>query len=153
MSQKNLLKEIVETLRTDAVLVSLTNHDETKPRGFRIAGDEPPVKGRTPFLGVEVILSVPLMDSDVPQMQNAQIGFNCYSTKKLTSADIADRVEFLLQDKSGEANTGYYNFSGGSISNRMTRFKNREGAVFDDKTDVWTSIVEAVVIWVDKTCP
>lgn len=154
MSQEKLLKQVVEKLRTDATLVSSTGHDPTKSNGYRIARYEPPVKGRLPFLGVEMFISTPLMLSDVPQLQVSRFYFHCYASSELTSIRIADRMEALLnpEEAVSTANTEYYDFSGTDVSNKMTRFKRRERE-FDEDTDSWNDIVEADIIWLNQPCP
>lgn len=155
MAWEILADKIVSKLKTDTgtgSLVALTGHDETKQNGFRIARDTPTVVGRTPFLGVKITTSRPLMDSDATSIQLARVVFAAYATDELTSMKIADRVNALLAPRD-DGNRDYYDFSDGDLSNRSTRFKLRSAATFDMKLNVWTSTVEADVIWDKSNCP
>jgi len=149
MSQKLLIKQILTTLRSDTTLCSLTGHSSTN---IRIARDSPPVKARTPFLGVSIFDSFPLLVVDVSNLQRARVWFNCYAAVELTVIDIADRVENLFHTNSAN-NTNYYDFSGGGVSTRMTLFRSRKRTEYDDKTDVWSTLLQADAIWVNSACP
>jgi hypothetical protein len=74
----------------------------------------------------------------------------------LTATQLGDRIEHLLHgyDAAGTrgSNVGYYDFSSGIISNRQTRWKNRDQGIFDDETEVWKVLVEAELIWLDEPC-
>jgi hypothetical protein len=156
--QENLNQAIVEKLRADTVatigLVALTGHDQSKAEGFRIARQTPPVKSRLPFLGVSIFTSIPLMDSDVSQLQRARVHFRCYGAKELPAIKLADRMEHLLhgraEDVSVGTNRGYYDFSNSEVSTRSTRFKNRDLPDFDDDVDAWNVLVEADLVWIDE---
>lgn len=160
LGQEKLNLAIVDKLRTDTgagSLVTLTTHDVTDPRKFRILRDRPPVKGESPFLGVKIFQSVPLSDDGPSHIQVARIHFRSYSGKDLTAMQIADRVEHLLHARDEQVadgtNIGFYDFSSVSISNRQTRWKSRDVSDFDNETDTWMTLVEAEVIWVDEPCP
>ena len=149
-----LVKQVIDTLRTDTgagSLVSLTTHTGIAPNGIRIARDSPPVKRRVPFLGVRVETTLPLIGVDATMVKKSRIAFRCYSTNEILAEQIADRVEELLDVRTGlDSAIGYYNFSGSDISVRMSRWANRVGADFDEETDVWNSVVGADVIWVTQ---
>jgi len=157
--QEKLLAAIVTKLRTDTgsgSLVDLTGHLSSDPNSYRILRDKPPKVAEVPFLGVQITQSVPLSET-ATYLQVARVYFACYAGDALTSIKIADRIEHLLhgraEDASAGTNRGYYDFSNQYISNRQTRFKIRSEPDFDEKTDVWTTVVEADVIWLDVPCP
>lgn len=153
--QAQLVLGIINKLRSDTgagSLVELTNHDSSSPSGYRIMRDRPPTKGKVPFLGIRIQQSVPLMEDGPSQVEQARVYFSCYSTNDLTAIKIADRLEELLHDTLSSTNRGYYDFSTSDISNRQTRWKNRDVPDFDDDTDVWTVLVEADLIWVGSPC-
>lgn len=150
MSRLRLIKSLVNKLSSDSVLISLTGHDEASNK-IRIARDSPPVKGKVPFLGVKVFASAPMLESDVTQLQVSRIHFLCHGDE-IRASQIADRVEHLFHDVSGNANTGYYDFSGPGLSIRSSRFKRRRGASYDQNTDVWTELIEADIIWTPESC-
>lgn len=150
MSQKELVKQIAETLRLDATLVALVSHAATD---IRIARDRPPIKAKLPFLGIRVFESNPLVDGDVTHFQTARIHFKAYGTDEIDVIDIADRLDLLLQPERSSASNAYYDFSGGNISTRSTRWKSRGLRDFDDEIDVWNEIIEADIVWVPQACP
>lgn len=150
MSQKELVKQIAETLRLDATLVALVEHTSSD---IRIARDRPPIKAKLPFLGIRVFESNPLVSGDVTHFQIARIHFKAYGLNETNIIDIADRLDLLLQPERSGASNAYYDFSGGSISTRSTRWKTRGLRDFDDETDVWNEIVEADIVWVPQACP
>ena len=158
VGQLDLRKAVIDKLRTDTgagSLVELTEHDTTAVNGYRIAAQRPPIKARLPYLGVRIEQALPLMASDVPQLQVAQAEFSCHSLKELTTLQIADRIEALvnLDSDPSDPNTNYYDFSDGVISNRSTRFKSRQGSAFDEDTEVWTVLVTADIVWINKPYP
>ena len=161
--QLQLNRQIVEKLRTDTGadnLVDLTKHGVGGV--FRIERDTPEGREKRPFLGVSVFRSIPLIGSDATQVKKSRVFFHCVASNEIICEKIADRMEFLLHDETGEANTGFYDFSGpaipgyvtsaADISNRMTRWKDRNDAEKDQDTDEWEVRVEADVIWVDQPC-
>lgn len=156
--QAKLTLAIVDKLRTDTGaggLVELTHHDASSPAKYRILRDQPPTKGKLPFLGVAIYQSTPLMDDGPSQVETARVYFHCYSTSDLTAITIADRLENLLHAKAEQlslTNVGHYDFSSSDISNRQTRWKSRDVPDFDDETDVWHVLVEADVIWIAEPC-
>jgi hypothetical protein len=155
--QQKLLKSIVAKLRLDTgtdSLVARTNHSSSN---IRIARDRPILKSETPYLGVFVSQSVPVMGDGPDILEQARVHFRAYAAKELTSMQIADRLSYLLQgwsQHSASPNTGYYDFSSVSdgISNRHTRYAGRDGQLFNDKTDVWNTLIEADLIWTNKAC-
>ena len=157
--QKNLVNAIATKLRADTgvgSLVTLTGHDVTDANEYRIGRDMPAKKAMKPYLGIKVFQSVPLSEDGPSHVQTARIHFRCYSTKELTSIQIADRIEHLLHGRTEQAvdgaNLGYLDFSDSNISNRQTRWKSRDTQDYDDETEVWTTVVESDVIWVDEAC-
>lgn len=148
MNQEAFYADIVSKLRSDTgvgSLVALTGHSSSD---LRIARDQPPVKARMPFLGVKMLVSTPLED-EVSNFQRTNVEFRAYAASEKTCIQIADRVTNLISAKSLTHVTGYYDFSGTSISNRMTQFRSRSTTMFDEESDVWTQIVTAELIWVD----
>ncbi len=156
--QQNLLNAIATKLRLDTgagSLVELTGHSSASPSSYRISRDKPPKKGQVPFLGIAIYQSVPLSDDGPSEIQTARIHFRIYSTKELTGIQIADRIDYLLHARTEQTtatNVGHYDFSDSNISNRQTRWKNRDEQFFREDTDIWTLLVEADVIWVDEPC-
>ena len=147
--QKQLIKQIVEKLRTDSGaadrLVELTKHRSNR---IRIGRNMQPRKANLPYLGVEIEQSIPLNPS-VTSIQVADVRFGCYSADELTAIDIADRIEVLLDDSTG-TNRSFFDFSGsvsGDVRNKSTRFVSRDGIDFDEDNDVWSINVYADVIW------
>mgnify|MGYP000682543477 CR=1 FL=1 len=157
-AQEKFVAAIATKLRADTgadSLVALTKHDASNPNQFRISRDKKVGKGETPFLGVLIFQSVPLMDDGPSHVQKARVYFRCYATEELTTIQIADRMEHLLhgrdeQQSPGLTNVGYYDVSDSSISNRQTRWKGRSEPDFDDDTDVYMVLIEAEMIWVDE---
>lgn len=152
MSKKLLVKYVAEKLRTDTgagSLVELTNHASNN---IRIARDRQPTKEKLPYLGVLVFQSLPQVGSDVTHLQRSRVHFKSYSSSELKAVDIADRLETLLQPEKDGATDAYYDFSGGSISNRQTRWKSTGPPEFDEDVDVWKVLVEADLIWVNVAC-
>jgi len=148
--QELLLGQLAIKLRTDTgagSLVTLTGHTIIK---LRIARDRPPIKGDKPFLGITIVDSLPMLGPDVTHLQRSIVRFKCYAAVELTSIKLADRIEFLLHDSDP---TSFYDFSGNGISNRMTRFRQRFDREHDEDTDVWNSMVDANLIWLDTSCP
>lgn len=153
MSQLLLVKAITDKLRADTgagSLVTLTGHTSSN---LRIARDQPPVKALTPFLGVLIVDSPPLIGVDATHVQKARVLFKSYSVEELTVWKLCDRMGTLLHDITGNPNTGYYDFSNTDICTRQTRYAGRTEPTFDSKTEVWVGIVEADVIWVNVPCP
>lgn len=152
--QKQLLKQIIEKLRTDSGssdrLVELTKHRSNR---IRIGRDTQARKDNTPYLGVMIFQSIPINNSTT-FMQFSRLYFCAYSRDELTAISIADRIETLLDNESGTTRS-YYDFSGssaGEVRTRSTRFKGRLEPEFEDKTEVWTIKVEADVIWDTSPC-
>jgi len=148
MSQKELLTQLITKLRTDATLVSLTGHTSSD---MRIGRDSPGTKPKKPFLGILLFQSVPMLGADVTNLQRAVTWITAYSTKELTCIDIADRVEKLLH-VDNPTNLTYYDFTGGTITNKMTRFVSRSRQLKDQNTDTWSITIKANVMWLDQTC-
>jgi hypothetical protein len=150
--QENLGAAIITKLRTDTApsvsLVALTTHSSSN---LRIGIDRPRVKGITPYLGVWIAQSLPLISGEVTQYQVASVEFRCYARDELTCVRIADRVEWLLHDKSGTS-ASFYNFTDTKIKNTGTRFRLREGQDFDQDSDSHLIVVTADVIWIDEVC-
>ncbi len=154
MSKLALIKAVVETLRYDTGIGGLVKLSEHTASDLRIAREKPPVKGRLPFLGVSIPVSVPLMQSDVTQLQRITLEFSCHAASELVVEQLADRLEVLLhKNEDSKVNTSYYNFSTDDVSTRMTRYTDRNGPDFDATTKIWTSIVRASVIWTGSPCP
>lgn len=152
MSHLKLYKCIVEKLRTDTGVGSLVALTEHSSGDIRIARDKPPIKAKTPFLGVRVFVSVPLIGGGTAtEVKRSRIHFQSYSTSELLVEQIADRLDELL-DREGEA-TAYYDFSGTDVSVRSSRWKSRDLADVDEETDVWFVRTEADLIWVPQSCP
>ena len=149
MSKNLLVKQIVEKFRTDATLVVLTGHGTSD---IRIARDKQPVKEKLPFLGATIFQSIPLISADVTHLQRSRVYVRSYAVYDYTAAEIADRVEVLLQPEKTGAVTSYYDFSGTNISNRDTRWKSTSLPDYDDKTGIWDVLVEFDVTWVNLTC-
>jgi hypothetical protein len=153
MAHKNLYKAIIDKLRTDNSgadsLVTLTSYSVSN---YSIARDAPIVKERTPFLGVKITLSVPLMgDGATTRLQTAEVELVAHARSELTSLKIADRLEYLVHEVQ-TTDLQYYDFSDSNVSNRQTMFKSREAPYFDDKTDVWSVQVTLDVIWINQSC-
>ena len=156
--QERLNKAITDKLRADSGaadrLVELTGYSATK---LRIGRDKPVTKGEAPFLGVSVFNSEPIAEDGPTHVQRARVHFRAYSTSELTAIKLGDRLEVLLHavatQNSGRTNAEWFNFSNAQVSNKQTRFKNRDQANFDDETDVWSVLVEADVVWLDEPCP
>lgn len=149
--QQKLYTAIVTKLRLDTgagSLVALTGHTATD---LRIARDKPPKKGITPFLGVSIFFTVPLIEDGPTQVRESSVHFRSYAGKELTALQIADRMEELLHDITD--NTGYYSFSDANVSTRQVRFKSRTAPDFDDDVEVCTITIVASIIWVDAPCP
>lgn len=160
LGQEKLGKAIAEKLRTDTgagSLVALTNHDASTVGGYRIAADQPQKKGDKPFLGFRIFQSFPLSPDGPTHVQKARIHFRAYSTKRLTSIQIADRIDHLLHARDEQVtfgtNVGFYDFSSSDISNRQTRWRSRDEVDFDDGLDIYMTLVEAELIWIDESCP
>jgi len=152
--QKQLIKQICEKLRTDSgsadALVTLTNHRADR---VRIGRHLQPRKDHTPYLGVEISSSIP-MNNQVTCMQKARVHFHAHARSELTAFDIADRIETLLDNESG-APQAYYDFSGsgfGEVRVADSRLKERNAPEFNGKTEVWTIIIEADLIWSTQPC-
>ena len=141
------MKAVVGKLRTDDELVRLTKHKP--PKDLRIARVKPPIKGKSPFLGVKFISSVPRMPDTATAVQDAIIEFVAISTDEILSAAIADRLEDLLHPND---NVEYYDFSSSEISNRSTLFTRRDVPVFDDDNDMWKSSIFVDIVWVNSPC-
>lgn len=153
--QEYLYRAIINVLRDDVGvggLVDLTDHSIYTVNGYKIGRKSPTVKGRLPFVGVHILTTIPLLPSDVPQLQNSMVDFYCSANTELTAIRLADRIEYLLHAESYGANTGYLDFSDEYIDVRSTRFKLRRGTDHDEKTDVWEDLVRARVIWVQRPC-
>ena len=153
--QKQLLKQIVEKLRTDSGgadrLVELTKHRTNR---IRIGRGFAPRKDHTPYLSVSITASTPINES-ATFIQTARVRFTVYARTELTAFDIADRIEVLLDDESG-TNRSFYDFSGssaGEVSTRSSRLKERSEPELDGDTEVWNIFVEADVIWASSPCP
>ena len=153
MAHKNLYKAIIDTLRTDTgagSLVALTEHSVSN---YSIARDMPIVKERTPFLGVKITLSVPLMgDGATTRLQTAEVELVAHARSELTALEIVDRLEYLVHEVQSRTALQYYDFSDANVSNRQTIFKSREAPYFDDKTDVWSVQITLDVIWINQSC-
>jgi len=149
----NLNRAIADRLRADTgagSLATLTQHDAADPNEYRIGRDKPMKGAKTPYLGISVFQSIPLIDNGPSETQLARIHFRSYSRDALTSMQIADRLEHLLHSRG--SNTSYLDFSDERITTQQVQFKRREDEDFDDKIDAWTSLVEADVIWLDEPC-
>jgi len=150
--QEKLLKQVIEKLQLDTgvdSLVTLTRHTE---KDRRIARDEPPTKGKKPFLGIAIPYTGPL-NTDTTFIKRSRVEFIAYG-EELSCIRILDRLEYLLDDKDGQpTNKSYYDFSGDDISTKQVRFKSRVGVTFDGLLDVWTGRIEAEVIWSVLACP
>jgi len=153
---EKLYLAIVNKLRADTgagSLVTLTTHDITVANGYKIGRWAPIVKKRSPYLGVRVRQSVPLMGMDVTQLQITTIDFYSSAISELTSLQINDRLESLLHAGVSSPNTDYYDFSDANVSTRSSRFKSRRQSEFDEDIDVWTDIIRADIIWIGQPCP
>ena len=153
MAHKNLYKAIIAKLRADSSgadsLVSLTDYSTSN---YSIARDAPIVKERTPFLGVRINISVPLMgDGATTRLQTAEVELVSHARSELTALKLADRLEYLVHEVQ-TSETQFYDFSDTNVSNRQTMFKSREAPYFDDKTDVWSVQVTLDVIWINQSC-
>ena len=152
MAHKNLYKAIIDKLRTDNSgadsLVSLTEYSVSN---YSIGRDMPMVKDRTPFLGVKIVLSVPLIEEATTRIQTASVELVAHARSELTALKIADRLEYLVHETQ-TSDTEFYNFSDANVSNRQTMFVSREAPNFDENTDVWSVQVELDVIWINQPC-
>jgi len=151
VGQEKLYKAIITALRADAGaggLVSLTAYSATN---LSIGRETPTVRERTPYLGVLISRSAPLIGADVTKFQRATVEFRAIARSELTAIQIADRLEELLH--ASDDNVGYWDPSNDDISCRQSRFRNRVGPMYDEDTDTWDVLVEASLIWVGTPCP
>lgn len=156
--QQNLNKAITDKFRADSgdpsYLVELTGHSATN---LRIGRNQPVSKGESPFLGISIFTTTPVSADGPSHVMLSRVHFRAYSAVELTAMKIADRLDDLLHARAeqvaGRTNVEFYDFSDSNISNRQTRWKNRDVSDFDDDTDVWMVLVEAELIWLDTPCP
>jgi len=151
VGQEKLNKAIVAELVSDASLVTLTEHSATV---LHIGRDTPLVKGRTPFLGVRVASSVPLVGVEVTKLQNATVEFRAIgegAAGELTAIKIADRLEELLH--AADNNRSYWDPSDTAVRCYGSRFLSRAGQMYDEDTDTWEVLVRAALIWIGVPCP
>jgi len=144
--QEHLYLAAITALRADAALVTLTGHTATS---FRIARASPPVKGRSPFLGVLIPQSLPLVGKDCTRLQQAELDFYCHGSE-LQSLRIADRVEVILNPETTVAS--YWDFSDTNVSVRQSRFRSRQGPMHDEASDIWSVLVVADIVWINESC-
>ena len=149
MGQEHLTAALVKALQADTGLVLLTKHTTTN---IRIGKDMPPVAERTPYVGVKVVTSPPLIPDTVTQLQNARIQFKAVSKEDLTATKVADRLEALFHAASKASNLGYWDASDGTVRFRSFRYVNRQGPEYDVELKVFTVTVEASCIWLDQAC-
>ena len=158
LKQEKLVLSIVTKLRADTgsgSLVDLTGHTSSK---HHISRGRPKVAERSPFLGVVINESVPLVPMSITHLQKARVHFWCSAKSELTAIRIADRLEALLdwkvEDDGARSPVGFYDFSSdpNGIQNRSTRFKNRDEPIHDADTDSWEILVEADLVWLDQPC-
>ena len=89
---KNLYKAVVDKLRADTGVGSLVDLTDYSVSNYSIARDTPIVKERTPFLGVNISQSAPLMgDMATARLQKAEIELKSHARSELTALEIADR--------------------------------------------------------------
>jgi hypothetical protein len=151
MAHKNLYKAIIDTLRADTGAGSLVAMLDYSTSNYSIARDSPIVKEKTPFLGVSIVQSVPLIESATAKLQQAEVELKAHARSELTALEIADRVEYLVHESLAD-DTSYYDFSDTNVSTRQTLFRSREAPYFDDLADVWSVQVVLDVIWINEPC-
>jgi hypothetical protein len=152
MAHKNLYKAIIDKLRADTGAGSIVDLTDYSTSNYSIARDMPTVKERTPFLGVNIPMTVPLIgDGATTRIQNAEVELKAHARSELTALKIIDRLEYLVHETI-VSDTSYYDFSDANISNQQTVFRQRESPYFDDDTDVWSVQIILDVIWVNQSC-
>ena len=152
MAHKNLYKAIIDKLRADTGVGSIVALTDYSSSNYSIGRDMPSVKERTPFLGVNIPMTIPLIgDGATTRLQNAEVELKAHARSELTALTIVDRVEYLVHETITD-DVSYYDFSDSNISNRQTTFRQREAPYFDDETDVWSVQVILDVIWINQSC-
>lgn len=139
---------IVDKLRLDATLVSLTTHTTGDKR---IAADMPLTAPKVPYLAVNEGTQFPL-DSDVPtKFKRAEVDFIAITSanNKLVCQQILDRLEVLLHSSD---NTSYWNISNASLRNLSTKFVSRDYPEYNKDANVWVGSVTVQFVWVGEPC-
>lgn len=153
-AHQQLLSAIITSLRADSSdpvnLVDLTGHTNTND-GQRIARWTPPIKARTPYLGVRLDATFPLLYDALTSLKKTMVEFEATAVNELDTIKIADRMEALLK-ATGNTDLEYFNVSDTNIHNKQTRYVRTELAEFDDDTDVWCASVWAEFHWIDVPC-
>ena len=119
---------------------------------------EPGLKDRTPFLGVDVMETAPLLPGDARiHLFRSIVWVHCIARQQCVADKIGDRVQYLLTTPEDDACNGFYDFTNQHIKVQNTEFRERFNGPelktgFTDTTDVYTSMVEFSIIWTDVPC-
>lgn len=157
------LKEaLVEKFSSDVQLIAMTNEGVLDSVGNQqhigMMLYEPGLKDRTPFLGVEVMETGPLIPGDSrTHIFRSVIWVYSISRQQCISDKINDRVQYLLTTPEDNPCNGFYDFTNDHIKVHNTEFRERFNGPelktgFVDTTDTYTSIIEFSIIWTDVPC-
>jgi hypothetical protein len=143
-----LYNAIIQKLRGDGQLVSLTEHTVSPP-DFRIGRGHPTTVGKKPYLAVDAMVSTPLTP-DVSAVEKARIVFTAISSDPVKCMQIAGRVKALL---SNQTPRDYWNFTNSSIVNKGTTYKGYGKILeYDDNLKCYSTEVHADAVWSDGPC-
>lgn len=145
-------------------LVALTGHNATNPdRGIRIGRMKPPLRERSPYVGIALRSSrLPSADDvDVIKQGRFTLTTNvCGDTADLTVLRIGDRIEGLLKGEVGPSAPGgvppaswYWDISSPEVRVLSLRFFSRSRIFEEDDTDIRSQNILADVIWHCVPCP
>ena len=132
MSSGNVgfLSALVESLQSDSELVTLTGHS---PGDKRILRGQPPKAEKLPFLGVNIRVATAL-NKYVTFIKRYVVSLSGYGKHEIDAIRIADRVEELFHNLSGESNS-YYDFTNIDLRIYSSRFSSRISHPYDNDND------------------
>jgi hypothetical protein len=152
-----LVEAIVSKLQTLVSVADMTGDQLSAEyaKQFKIGASLPNVKGRTPYLAVNV-------DSTIPLNQQARhtgwmksvVELCAFSRDELVCTLIGDAIinEVVHELHGMSSNRAYLNFTNDHITNSGTTFIRRNGIEFNDGQDYYESSLYLEVIWLDRPC-
>lgn len=135
MSDVNLLKALVTSLRTESDLVALVGGENTN-----ITRVPKPDKISVPLVGVRIASSTAL-SKDVTSWKRYLVGIGGYAAVERDAMDIGDEIVSIFDDLSG-TNRSFYDFTDSDIKVRSSRWIRRLPRRKDEN--------ETISYWVDE---
>jgi len=138
---ENFYNALVDTLRADATLVSLTGYT---PTNLTILRGPVPKNALYPNLVFVDLQTTPAIPDTATIQKYTVIMLQAQAKDFTTVVRIADRLDVLTMKETQPQNVQYYDITSTTVQNNWTHWRNRGNPVLDEDTDVWevTTVVD-----------